>query len=129
MLRECPVCLERYEEKSTGVISSHQCRTFIAPEKELKKTFSELGQEIGALVEEKNKAYGDSFSKSGDILRILYPNGIRPEQYDDALCLVRIIDKMFRVATDKDALGESPFFDISGYGILGYAKDLASRKS
>lgn len=39
------------------------------------------------------------------------------------LCLVRILDKMFRIATDKDALGESPYRDIAGYGILGAVKD------
>jgi hypothetical protein len=35
------------------------------------------------------------------------------------LLLVRIFDKQMRIATDADALGESPFADISGYGILG----------
>ena len=78
-----------------------------------------MGQKIGELVEEKQAAYGDSFGKAGNILRELYPDGIRPEQYDDALCIVRIVDKLFRIATDKDAFGESPYRDIAGYGILG----------
>ncbi len=78
-----------------------------------------MGQKIGELVEQKQAAYGDSFGKAGNILRELYPDGIRPEQYDDALCIVRIIDKLFRVATDRDAFGESPYRDIAGYGILG----------
>src|SRR6185436_3957030 len=34
-----------------------------------------IGQEIGELVEKKQQAYGDSFGKSGAVLRILYPNG------------------------------------------------------
>jgi len=29
------------------------------------------------------------------------------------------VDKLFRIATDKDALGESTYRDIAGYGILG----------
>ena len=37
------------------------------------------------------------------------------------LAVVRIVDKLFRIATDKDAFGESPFKDIAGYGILGVA--------
>lgn len=83
------------------------------------KTFQELGTEIGELVEQKAAAYGESFAKSGDHLRMLFPDGLKPEQYDDALLLVRIFDKQMRIATDRDALGESPYADIAGYGILG----------
>lgn len=84
--------------------------------------YQALGQEIGQLVSEKQHAYGDSFGKSGDVLRLLYPDGINPDQYDDALCVVRIVDKLFRVATAKDAFGESPYRDIAGYALLGAAK-------
>lgn len=84
--------------------------------------FEELGQQIGKEVAYKNKAYGDSFAKSGEIIKILYPDGIKPDQYDDALAVIRIVDKLFRVATDRDAFGESPFRDIAGYGILGAYK-------
>ena len=84
--------------------------------------YIDLGKEIGTLVATKQAAYGDSFGRAGRVLTILYPNGINPEQYDDALCIVRIVDKLFRIATDKDALGESPYRDIAGYGILGVAK-------
>jgi hypothetical protein len=86
------------------------------------KGYKQLGLEIGTLVESKNAAYGDSFAKSGDVLRILYPDGITPEQYDDALAVVRIIDKLFRIASDKNAFNESPFKDIAGYGILGCSR-------
>jgi hypothetical protein len=84
--------------------------------------YATLGLEIGRLVQEKQAAYGDSFGKAGDVMRILYPNGIPPEKMDDALCIVRILDKVFRIATDKDALGESPYKDIVGYGLLGAAR-------
>ena len=79
----------------------------------------ELGERIIALVQEKDRAYGNAFDKAGDFLKILYPNGIKPEQYPDMLCMVRIFDKQMRIATDKDALGESPYGDITGYGLLG----------
>lgn len=83
------------------------------------ESFEEIASRIAKLVGEKQAAYGDSFGKSGDVLRILYPNGIPAAQYDDALCVTRILDKLFRIATDKDALGESPYGDIAGYGLLG----------
>lgn len=85
--------------------------------------FEEIAKEIGTLVAEKNIAYGDSFAKCGEFLRLLYPEGIQPTQYDDALALVRIFDKQMRIATRKDAFGESPYRDIAGYGILGAVKD------
>ena len=85
-------------------------------------TYETLGREIGTLVASKQKAYGDSFGKSGSIMRTLYPDGIPPEKMDDALTIVRIVDKLFRIATDRDALGESPWRDIAGYAILSTAR-------
>jgi hypothetical protein len=87
------------------------------------RPFLRIGTEIGKLVDEKNAAYGDSFAQTGKFLRILYPSGIQPDQYDDALAMVRIFDKQKRIATRKNAFGESPYRDIAGYGILGAAKD------
>ena len=90
--------------------------------------FEKIAIEIGKLVEEKNVAYGSSFLKSEKILKILYPNGIKPEQYKDMLAITRIIDKLFRIATQKDAFGENPFKDIAGYGILGVANGEAEEE-
>ena len=89
--------------------------------KVVKQTFEEVGAGIGRLVSEKNASYGDSFSKTNGILRILYPDGIKPDQYGDLLTITRILDKFFRIATDKDAFGESPWRDIAGYSILKVA--------
>lgn len=84
--------------------------------------YEKVGQDIGQLVDEKNKAYGSSFSEAHKILSVLYPNGIQPEQYTDALAIIRVIDKLFRIANHKNAFGESPWRDIAGYAILGVAK-------
>jgi hypothetical protein len=80
--------------------------------------YQDKGAEIGALVDHKKKAYGNSFTKAGAIIKILYPHGIEPSQYDDMLALIRIIDKLFRIATQKDAFDESPWDDVAGYAIL-----------
>lgn len=85
------------------------------------ETFAQIGTRIGALVMVKNAAYGSSFATSAEALKLLYPNGIAHEQMADALLIVRIWDKLQRIATDRDALGESPYGDITGYGILGVA--------
>ncbi len=83
------------------------------------KTLQQIGIDIGNLVAEKNAAYGSSFAKAGDFLRLLFPDGVPPHRYDDALLLVRIFDKQMRIATDCDAFGESPYQDIAGYGVCG----------
>ena len=85
--------------------------------------FEQIADEIGKLVAEKNAAYGDSFARCGVILRVLYPHGIAPSQYRDALGVVRVLDKLFRIATRKDAFGESPWRDVAGYGIVASAAD------
>lgn len=90
-------------------------------------SFEDLGTEIGRLVDSKNAAYGDSFGKSGDVMRLLYPEGIRPDQYDDALGVIRVVDKLFRIATDRDAFGETPWRDVAGYGIRAAARVEAAR--
>jgi hypothetical protein len=90
--------------------------------------FVEIGTEIGKLVQVKNTAYGSAFDKSGAILRVLYPNGVKPEQFEDLLGICRVLDKMFRIATKKDALGENPWADIVGYGILGVARGKRNKK-
>lgn len=90
--------------------------------------YEKLGKEIGGLCDKKNEAYGDSFSQVGKFLEILYPNGIPVSAYTDALCIVRIFDKLKRIATDKDAFSESPYRDIGGYALLGAMKDEIDRR-
>lgn len=80
--------------------------------------YEALGKAIGALVDVKNAQYGDAFHKTGKILAILYPEGVTSEQYDDMLAVVRVLDKLFRVANGKQG-NEDPFKDIAGYGLLG----------
>tara|TARA_B100000131_G_scaffold87319_1_gene84182 strand:+ start:7575 stop:7880 length:306 start_codon:yes stop_codon:yes gene_type:complete len=88
--------------------------------------FEKIATDIGKLVKQKNIAYGDSFSHAADVLKILYPNGVKPEQYVDMLAITRVLDKLFRLATRKNAFGESPWKDICGYSILGIANDTAT---
>ena len=91
------------------------------------RRFEEIGKTVGSLVEEKNEAYGDSFAKSQEIIKVLFPDGVKPEQYRDMLGMVRVIDKMFRIATDKDAFGESPWKDICGYALLAMANNTTKK--
>jgi hypothetical protein len=88
------------------------------------KNYSHLGTTIGKLVDEKDSAYGSSFQRSQEILKILYPEGVQPDQYCDMLAITRVIDKLFRIANRKEAFGENPWKDIAGYGLLGVANEM-----
>lgn len=91
------------------------------------KSFVDLAITVAELVEVKNKAYGNSFSKCKEFLKLLYPDGVPTEKYSDMLTVVRVFDKLMRIATDKDALGESPWQDIMGYALLALKeKDIKS---
>jgi len=80
--------------------------------------YAEIGKRIGELVEVKNEQYGSSFKKSGEFLKILYPDGVNPEDYDNMLLQVRMFDKQMRIANGNES-DENAFQDIVGYGILG----------
>lgn len=90
--------------------------------------FRELAAELGELVSIKNAAYGDSFGSSGAIMRLLYPGGVPPEALEDALAIVRVLDKLQRIATDRDPAGENPWQDIAGYALLSWARREGQRR-
>lgn len=83
------------------------------------KQFDRIAAEVAAVTADKDRKYGEAFEKCGEFLRLLYPAGLAPHQYGDALALVRIFDKAMRIATDKDAYEESPYRDLCGYALLG----------
>ena len=89
--------------------------------------YEQLGAELGELVESKQRQYGDAAGRAGAIMRVLYPGGIPAHAYDDALLVVRVLDKLSRIAQrgadGRDLGGESPWRDLAGYGLLGAAKD------
>jgi hypothetical protein len=96
------------------------------------KSFTELAKGIADLVTEKEKAYGSAFDKAGDFLRVLYPEGIKPEQYKDMLCIVRVFDKLMRIATSYEGTEEKKvdaYSDLMGYGLLGLRASLAEKQS
>ena len=63
------------------------------------------------------------------MIRALYPDGIPSDKLDDALAVIRVVDKLFRIATDRDAMGESPWRDIAGYALLAVARQEAGHSA
>ena len=95
----------------------------------MKDRFERYGNELGKLVDNKQKAYGDSITKTVKILHSFLAdydvgdgNYLIPKKLIDHLgLLVRIIDKQNRIISNPegDLMGETPYRDIAGYGLLG----------
>jgi len=79
--------------------------------------FLDEGEKLAILLAKKHIQYGESYKRSGDILKLLYPDGIKPEQYGDMLAVTRIIDKLFRIAVGKSDDVEN-WRDVAGYGLI-----------
>jgi len=87
--------------------------------------YKTIGSDLGALIEEKQAAYGDVFSATPAIIGLLFPNGIPVAGYKDVLTIVRILDKIGRICTAAgkgDPMGEDPWRDIAGYAMLMLGK-------
>jgi hypothetical protein len=78
--------------------------------------FVTVGKEIGELVREKNSTYNNSLNSVGEILKILYPNGIKPEEYNTMSTIVRMLDKLKRLSANANDL--ESWKDLCGYSIL-----------
>jgi hypothetical protein len=87
------------------------------------KRLRAVGKFVTTNTIEKNRKYGDAARKVTDLLYVLYPDGIAPANYPDALLLIRLLDKVVRLASydeeRKAADDESPWVDVAGYGVLG----------
>jgi hypothetical protein len=83
----------------------------------MKETYKDIGTRIGQLVDDKNAQYGDSINSTAEFLRLLFPNGITPDHFAHVGIMVRIWDKVKRVAAGNKG-NENAYEDIAGYGIL-----------
>lgn len=84
--------------------------------------FLKLAQEIASVLEEKNAQYGPAFSNAPKILEVLYPDGVPVSGYTNLLTIVRILDKLQRIATNNAEDSEDPWKDICGYALLSLAQ-------
>ncbi len=80
--------------------------------------YEKIGGYIGGLVDSQSRAFMESFRRAADILRILYPIGIKPVQYEEFLAQERVIDQQFQIAAQKTGAGENPWQHIAGYALL-----------
>lgn len=81
--------------------------------------YQELANEIGRMTDEKSALYGDSAERAEQILKILYPEGVPVSAFKNALLVVRIADKLCRIATAAEGDNEDAWADLAGYSLIG----------
>jgi hypothetical protein len=91
--------------------------------------FEKPALDLANLVHKKNTAYGDSIRSSVTLLGELWPDGIPVSSYKDLLLLVRMFDKMKRIATNNDPSGENPYQDICGYALRGVVQNADNNRA
>lgn len=95
-------------------------------ETRIETEYAEIASDIAALVARKQLAYGRAAEKVSKIMRILYPDGVPAKAFDSSLLVVRVLDKICRIATaqgNTDGMSESPWRDILGYSLLAISMD------
>jgi hypothetical protein len=113
--RELIVVTEELDNQKTDIIDSY---------------FEQRGKDIGALVDSKQKAYGNAVEQTYNVVEqfmkpYLNKDGetytIPKSLLKHLLLQVRIIDKQNRIFNnpDQDLMEENTYRDISGYGLLG----------
>jgi len=84
-----------------------------------KTRFHEIAADLADLLARKREAYGNNLSAAPVILEQLYPDGVKVSEYQTLLLIVRILDKLSRLANGggRFALGEDAWKDIAGYAL------------
>jgi len=119
---------ENYGNRNKAAVDLHEesAKTAFASA-ELYTAFDSITSKLSALLKEKNRAYGNSFNKTGAILAQMFPSGVPVDKIDDMLYIVRVLDKLMRIASDKGAFGEDPLQDVAGYSVLALARQMGKK--
>lgn len=83
--------------------------------------FDKYTLELAETLAQKKASYGQSTNVSGDLLALLYPTGISPEQYGEAGLVVRMLDKLCRITLGGNRwFNEDAWKDLAGYAVIGW---------
>ena len=86
------------------------------------KTFKDIASETAEILEIKNRAYGNSFNKTTEFLKLLFPDGVVDDQYCHLMYIIRVLDKIGRIANSSLLPPEEgvvdAYKDINGYTTL-----------
>jgi hypothetical protein len=104
------------------IVDMKNCPAINPVEEKPTISYQSVAKEIATLVAEKQLKYSDSFGKADQVMKVFYPNGISSSQLRDALTVLRIVDKLFRISNGNQG-DEDGFEDLTGYGILATTRN------
>ena len=64
----------------------------------MEENFENIAKQVVDAVQRGNKETGNCITETTKVIRILFPNGIPSGKEQDEAIIVRILDKMFRIA-------------------------------
>lgn len=102
-----------------GFYDARRPSYFGLPPLETEGDYEKLAVKIGRITDEKSLLYGDSAQRAEAIMKVLYPDGVPVSAFKNALLVVRIADKLCRIATAAEGDNEDAWKDIAGYGLIG----------
>lgn len=122
---KCSACEVSYMCTSKGKTTQQAAEEFLIKRQNKSNdsnTYEGNALEIARIVKEKQKQYGNSFNKAGMYLKLLYPDGVKPDQYNEMLALVRDFDKSMRIANGNQG-NEDAWSDKAGYALLAVVRN------
>jgi len=96
----------------------------IAMMKKRDNIFELKASRLAAILDFKHSSYGRTFYKIPKILEILWPGGIKCEEYEQLLAIIRVLDKIARLSNNTQDK-EDPWSDIAGYGLLMMKEEIS----
>jgi len=110
--------LDVVDETEKEVYKGPEPKAKKASKKKSRSSFEGIALELSSMLEDKNRKYGDSYAKMAHVLPLFFPNGVPADKLLDAIFILRIVDKLMRIASNQPDEDEDPIKDVAGYAIL-----------
>lgn len=90
--------------------------------------FQDAAKMVANVLTEKNASYGDATTVTASIAKLLWSEGIPVSQLDEALVVIRMLDKLCRIAKGTKFANEDAWLDLAGYALLVLAKGMGEKR-
>jgi len=57
--------------------------------------YERIGDDVKRIVQRLEDHHGHSLGQTKEVLKLIYPRGIAPDQFGDAVQMVRVLDELF----------------------------------
>jgi hypothetical protein len=82
--------------------------------------FKEKALEVAEMLERKSEEYDAPYDSDNEFLKIMYPDGVPPNQYSNMVLCLRLYDTLKKLTKT----GDTKYIEyIAGYGILAMCEE------